>query len=168
MAVLGAIIAGGQSRRFGSDKAAFVIDGCALIEHTHAALASQVDRIVLCGRSWSNWQQVTDLPEAGLGPLGGLAGALCYASERGFSQVLSVPVDTYPLPHDLTDRLQPAPSAFSRQYLIGLWPAALADVLALHLAAGHRSVRSWLAACDCRMVDDGALNLRNFNRPDEL
>lgn len=167
MAVLGAIMAGGQSRRFGSDKAAYVQDGRALIEHCHAALLPQVDEVVICGRAWADWQQVEDYPEAGLGPLGGLAGALRYASAHGFDAVLSLPVDTYPLPGDLAARLGSAPAAFAGQYLIGLWPAALAERLLAHIGAGHRSVRSWIEACGCRLVDEGELGLRNVNRPDD-
>lgn len=50
MALLGAIIAGGMSRRFGSDRAMAQIDGIALLDHVHAALKAQVDDIVILFR----------------------------------------------------------------------------------------------------------------------
>ncbi len=168
MTVLGAIIAGGQSKRFGADKAAARVDGRALIEHTHEAVSQQVDAVVICGRDWAGWKRVDDAPAAGLGPLGGLAGALHYAQGYGFQSVLSLPVDTYPLPSDLIARLQPAPAAFAQQYLIGLWPTALGPKLIAHLDAGHRSVRSWIEACDARLVDESDLKLRNINSPHDV
>lgn len=53
--MLGAIIAGGMSRLFGSDKAMARIDRVALLDHVHAALKAQVDEVVLCGRTWLDW-----------------------------------------------------------------------------------------------------------------
>ena len=52
MRVLGAIIAGGQSRRFGSDKALAVIDGRPMIAHVTEALRPQVEMVAICGRDW--------------------------------------------------------------------------------------------------------------------
>jgi len=165
MRILGAIIAGGKSRRFGSDKAALSIAGLPLLEQVHQALVPQVDEVVVCGRDWQGMVCLADVPCDGLGPLGGLAGAMCHAQAQGFDAVLSVPVDTFPLPGDLVARLQPLPAAFAHQYLIGLWPAALAMPLEHHLAQGHRSVRSWIAACDCTLVEHGAPALTNINHP---
>lgn len=168
MAVLGAIIAGGKSVRFGSDKAAAIINGVAMIEQVHAALREQVDAVIVCGRTWADWPMVADLPVPGLGPLGGLNAALAYARSNGFEHVVSVPVDTLPLPTGLVGLLSPAPAAFSAQPLIGMWPASLGGQLSRHLQAGQRSVRSWIEASGCRPIDDGIWGLRNINRPDDL
>ncbi|MCR5872033.1 NTP transferase domain-containing protein [Sphingomonas sp. J344] len=51
MRLLGAIIAGGTSRRFGSDKAMAQIAGRSLLDHARAALVQEVDDLVLCGRT---------------------------------------------------------------------------------------------------------------------
>lgn len=168
MRVLGAIIAGGKSRRFGSDKAAAPVDGVPMIERVHAALAEQVDAVVLCGRHWGGMQAIPDRPGPDLGPLGGLNAALHFAAAGGFEIVLSVPVDTLPLPADLLDRLGPGPAAFAEQYLIGTWPASLADRLEAHVASAPRSVYSWIDASGCALIDDGPLHLRNVNTPADL
>ena len=168
MAVLGVILAGGKSQRFGSDKALARVDGKALIEHAVLALSPQVNALAISGRPWGAVPVIEDYPAPGLGPLGGLAGALRYAGARGFDHVLSVPVDTYPLPRDLTARLGAAPAVFADQYLIGIWPADLAAQLEEHIAEGHRSVRSWIEASGCRMVEESGLTLRNINRPADL
>lgn len=167
MAILGAIIAGGQSRRFGSDKAAASFDGIPMIEHVHAALQPQVDATIICGHTWKDWTTVSDLPEPQLGPLGGLNAALGFAQANGYEFVLSVPVDTVPLPANMVTRLAPAPAVFSSQYLIGVWPASLSELLHIHLSGGHRSVRSWISASNCTVVDDGG-RLTNINRPTDL
>lgn len=168
MAILGAIIAGGMSRRFGSDKAMARIDGVALLDHAHAALKAQVDDIVLCGRTWLNWTAIPDLPGPGLSPLGGMAAALSYASQNGYDAVLTVPVDTYPLPMDLRLLLGAGPACFADQHLIGLWPPSLCTTLHAHLVSGHRSVRSWISTSHCRLVDGEHLNWRNINAVTDL
>ncbi len=168
MTILGAIIGGGMSHRFGSDKAMAMVDGVALIDHVHAALRRQVDDLVLCGRNWRDWTSLPDVPEAGLGPLGGLNAALQYGSANGFDVVLSVPVDTYPLPDGLPEMLGPAPACFADQYLIGLWPTILHEQLAAHLDSGQRSVRSWIGASHCRLVNDHGFAWRNINSPTDL
>jgi molybdopterin-guanine dinucleotide biosynthesis protein A len=168
MALLGAILAGGRSRRFGTDKAATPIDGVPMIERIHAALAAEVDAVVVCGRPWRDWPMLADMPGPGLGPLGGLLAALAHGRAHGFAAVLSVPADTCPLPAALPHLLGAPPAAFSSQYLIGLWPVALAEALAAHLASGQRSMRSWLAASRCRLVPDDRYRLPNINRPSDL
>lgn len=168
MALLGAIIAGGKSSRFGSDKAMTRIDGFALLDHVRAALKAQVDEVVLCGRTWLDWPAIPDVPGPGLGPLGGMAAALSYASRNNDDAVLTVPVDTYPLPADLCRLLGAGPACFADQYLIGLWPPSLCTTLHAHLVSGHRSVRSWISASHCRLVDGEHLNWRNINAVTDL
>ena len=59
--ILGAVIAGGRSTRFGSDKALALIGGERLIDRTIAALDPQVDRLVVCGRKWPSCAQERQL-----------------------------------------------------------------------------------------------------------
>jgi molybdopterin-guanine dinucleotide biosynthesis protein A len=126
MRLLGALIAGGASRRFGSDKALATIGGVSLIEHARGALEAQVDELVLCGRPSNRMRWISDRPAPGLGPLGGLNAALPDARARGYDAVVTVPVDVFPLPLDLVGRLGlSGPCVFATQHLIGLWPADL-------------------------------------------
>ncbi len=169
MRLLGAIIAGGASRRFGSDKALAQVEGRSLLDHARAALAPQVDDLVLCGREVAGMRCLPDRPRPGLGPLGGISAALYEAQARGFDAIVTVPVDVFPLPGDLVVRLSGAgPAVLDTQYLIGLWPAALGTHLDAHLDAGHRSLRSWMEATAARRVDDAGLALFNVNRRDDL
>jgi molybdopterin-guanine dinucleotide biosynthesis protein A len=147
--VLGAVLAGGQSRRFGSDKAQAVFDGRTLIDRVLAAVGPQVDGVVICGRVMPGMACVPDRPGPDLGPLGGLNAALHEGQRGGFDMVASVPCDAAFLPGDLVTRLLTVEGAGYAASLpvIGAWPVALADRLDVHLAAGgDRSMRRWVAA----------------------
>ena len=167
MIILGAILAGGASSRFGSDKALARHNGQPLIEHVIAALATQSDKLVICGRTWSGQTEITDLPVPGLGPLGGLCAALAYAATHGFDAVLCAPCDTLGLPTDLAHRLAPGPAVAAGQRIIGLWPTTLARVLCAHLdAGGDRSLRAWMAITGAREIDCGIFT--NINYPGDF
>jgi molybdopterin-guanine dinucleotide biosynthesis protein A len=165
--ILGAVLAGGASTRFGSDKALALFAGKPLIEHVIAALTPQVADLVICGRDYPGFARVDDLPVAGLGPLGGLCGALVYAGNHGFDAVLCAPCDTLGLPADLAKRLSPGPAVARGQRSIGLWPASLAPTLLARLAGGgSRAIQNWVAISEAREVDCGSLH--NINHPGDL
>ncbi len=145
--LLGAIIAGGQSRRFGSDKAHALVEGRTLFDHVADGLAPLVAKIVVCGRDWPAFESLSDRPGPGLGPLGGLCAALHHAAAEGYSHVVTAPVDVLPFPAEIVSRLVgQEPRVVAGQYMIGCWPSELARALENHLRDGHRSVRSWIEA----------------------
>ena len=164
MSTLGAVLAGGQSLRFGSDKAVATLHGARLIDLARAALAAQCDAVVVVGRD----EGVPDWPAPGLGPLGGIAGALRYARAQGYAQVLSCGVDSVGLPADLRDRLGFAPAYVVGQPVIGLWPVEALPVLEARLAGpGSHSMRAFADEIGARAI---ALPhpLANVNTRDEL
>jgi molybdenum cofactor guanylyltransferase len=168
MRLLGAIVAGGQSRRFGSDKAEAMLDGKALLDHVADALRPQVDALVVAGRDWLGLESVTDLPEAGLGPLGGLCGALSHARDHGFDAVLSSGCDLIGIPADLAEILEDGPAVINDQPLLGFWPIALAEPLLLWLQEPkNRSVYRFADHIGARQVVLDA-PIRNANRPEDL
>jgi len=163
--VLGAILAGGQSRRFGSDKSLAALHGQPLIAHCIRALSLEARHVVICGRPWPGHHHLPDwMP--GAGPLAGLSAALAYARANGQTHVLSVACDMPVLPAGLAEALSPAPAVALGQPTLGLWPSSLSSVLRAHLAAGHRSVLSWVEATGARQVDLG--NLPNINTEADL
>tara|TARA_R110000824_G_scaffold390760_13_gene587860 strand:+ start:23654 stop:24202 length:549 start_codon:yes stop_codon:yes gene_type:complete len=169
MKILGAVLAGGQSRRFGQDKAIVVIDGIAMFDHVMAALSEQVDQVVVCGRDWNGLVRVEDRPAAGIGPLGGLNGALAYARAHGFDAVVTLPVDVLPVPKNLVELLQGAgPSVFEEQHLIGFWPVECSEMLDGYLAISHGGAfRGWLDHANVRKLPEPH-QLHNVNSPDDL
>lgn len=165
---LGVVLAGGLSRRFGSDKALALFDGRALIEHALAALAGQADAVAIIGRDHPGALSIPDRPAPGLGPLGGLCGALHHAGANGFAQVLSCSVDCVALPPDLQALLAPAPAYLAVQPVIGLWPADAADALDRFIATDpRRSVRGFAAAIGARAVETD-FTPANINTEDDL
>lgn len=164
--ILGAVLAGGAARRFGSDKALAMVDGRALIDHVIAALAPQSDALVIVGRSHGDWPHLSDRPEGGEGPLAGLNAALHYAVTKGYGAVLCAPCDMPDLPSDLAALLAPGPAVLADHPVVGLWPVSLAPVLDAWLANGERSVRAFAEHAGVRQV--AAPFLRNINRPADL
>jgi molybdopterin-guanine dinucleotide biosynthesis protein A len=164
---LGAILAGGRSTRFGSDKAmAIMADGRTLIDHAMAGLAPHVTRVVICGRDGG----LPDRPAPDMGPLGGLNAALHHALEQGFAGVLTTGCDMPFYPADLPAALMGKDAAVLKgQPLLGWWPATLAAQLDAHLAAdNNRSIRGWIDRIGARVVDMPGLVLPNINRPEDL
>jgi molybdopterin-guanine dinucleotide biosynthesis protein A len=162
MARLGAILAGGEARRFGADKAAALIGGVALIDHARAALARHVDRVIVVGRD------IADRPAPGLGPLGGLCAALHYATETDHEDVLTVPCDVPFPPAALFAALTGAPVICADHPVFGLWPCALSPVLDEWLATGgNRAVRAFADAVGARRITI-AEPIRDIDTPEDL
>lgn len=151
--ILGAVLAGGRSSRFGSDKARALWRGVPLVEHVRARLATVARTVVVCG---GHGAIVADRPAPGLGPLGGLAGALHHAAAHGFTRVIVAPCDA-PL---LDDRLLAALANVQGDALlaavpvVGSWRALYADRLERHLAGGgDRSMRAWATLVGATPLD---------------
>lgn len=168
--ILGAVIAGGRSTRFGSDKALAMLGGRPLIDHVIERLAGQTDKVVVVGRTHGGLRSVPDRPAPGLGPLGGLAGALDYAATHGYDAVLTVPCDVPDLPSNLCDAFRGNDGASYVENLpvIGLWPVdALATLDALLAGSGSRSIRAFadrIGAHPIRLTQ----SLSNLNTPTDL
>ncbi|MBY9061459.1 molybdenum cofactor guanylyltransferase [Sphingomonas yunnanensis] len=167
--ILGAVLAGGQARRFGSDKALAALGGIRLLDHALSSLAPHVAALVVVGRDAAPVPVVPDRPCPGLGPLGGIAGALAHAAANGFDAVLTTACDTPVLPESLVTALRGAGAAHAAEApTVGYWPVTLAAPLVQHLAAGgERSVRRWAAGAGVIAVCPG-VTLANVNTPDDL
>ena len=168
MKLLGAVLAGGRSSRFGSDKALAVVNGRRLIDGVIADLATQVDMVIVCGRDWPGTIAIADQPRPALGPLGGLCAALNHAAASGFDAVLTAPCDAVRLPAGLAALLCPGPAVASGQRTIGRWPVSLAPLLTAELARpeADRSLRGWCALVGAATIDCGPI--RSINTPGDL
>jgi molybdopterin-guanine dinucleotide biosynthesis protein A len=168
--LLGVVLAGGQARRFGRDKALATLAGIALLDHAAQALRPFTDDIAIVGRDSPAYVSIADWPAAGLGPLGGLCGALLHARDRDFDAILSLPCDTPSLPAGLLGDLagRSVASFVATTPVIGLWPCALADRLSVYLDhGGNLAVRAWAEEIGAEALD-GWPPIPNVNRPDDL
>ncbi len=169
--ILGAVLAGGRSSRFGSDKAlARMADGRTLIDHAMAGLAPHVASVVICGRAYDGNGGLSDRPAPDMGPLGGLNAALHHAIYHGFAGVLTTGCDMPFYPAALPAALIGDGAAILKgQQLLGWWPATLASELDAHLAEeNNRSIYGWIDRANARVVEIPGLVLPNINRPEDL
>ena len=168
--IAGLVLAGGASRRFGSDKALAVYRGQTLLDWAFAAVETRCAAVFLAGREHRRAIAVNDQPGPDMGPLGGICGGLFAARRRGFSHVLSVPCDTPALPGSLLDRLIGMRDGgyVAVCPVIALWPTSLADHLDDHLRSGRpRAVQAWAVAAGITPLAWDAPVL-NINHPCDL
>lgn len=156
---LGLVLAGGESRRMGRDKAEALLGGRPLALHALARLRPQVSWLALNSRSAPQDMaaDVTLVPDSDavrLGPLAGVLAGLRHAQAIGQDFVATVPVDAPFFPQMLVTRLREAISdahsiavAATSETLhpvFALWPARLADDLETFLRTDpKRRVRSF-------------------------
>jgi len=145
-AVVGLVLAGGRSVRFGGEKAVAALDGRPLLEWAAQRLRSVCAQVAINVRAGTEAESVAralGLPtlydQAGdaLGPLAGVKVGLIWAEKQG-ARVLAVsPCDAPLLPDDLYVRLLEradggaalAETSEGRQPLCAIWPVtALAEV----------------------------------------
>ena len=187
MRIAGLVLAGGRSSRFGSEKAAAVLDGRPLVAHVADALAAGCEALAVNAppdREAAAWARaggvalLSDPPGAPDGPLSGMLQGVRWAAARGCDALATAPCDVPRLPFDLVARLAAAlgeaPAAVARtsdgvQPLCALWRVSLAGPMAQALTQGHPSVRRWLAeigAVEVAFADADAF--ANVNTPADL
>lgn len=166
--ILGAVLAGGMSTRFGSDKALAKLDGLSLLERAVASLKALCDSVVIVGRDSPLAPSVADWPRTGMGPLGGVAAALRYGRDNGYASVLTCGVDCGGLPSALLGELSPPPAHLENQPVIGHWNSNTAEAaMAILASEGRHSMLAFAQSVGSRAV---ASNLApaNINSPADL
>lgn len=166
--ILGCVLAGGQSSRFGSDKALAELTGRTLLSRAVETLSGWCEQVVVVGRGEAPAPTLPDWPRAGMGPLGGIAAALHLAADEGYAAVLTCGVDAPLLPDNLPALLNPAPAYLAAQPVIGLWPASAVPAIETILhGPGKHSMRAFAEALGARPVEL-AVAPANINTPVDL
>lgn len=152
MKVLGSILAGGASSRFGSEKSEARLGGITLLDHVIARASPQVDALVLNSNL---------LVAAGLeiirdavhqqGPLSGIIASLQWSAFHGFEYLVTFACDVPFVPTDLVERLREglrpdldcvmARRGNDRHYVFGLWRNNCSNILERAFQAGLRKPR---------------------------
>jgi molybdopterin-guanine dinucleotide biosynthesis protein A len=184
------VLAGGRSRRFGSEKAMAMAQGRSLLAHAVDRLAAQGFEIAVnapAGSGAAAWAAdhgyplISDDPADPSGPLAGVKAGLRWARAQGAERLATAPCDTPDLLADLEKRLEGALSpkagaATARspsglQSLCTVWRVASAlPVLEAHFARDHHpAVHDLLAElAGVEVVFDSDAPFANFNRPADL
>lgn len=183
MSVTGIILAGGRGQRMGGeDKGLVALAGRPMAAHVLAALAPQVDTILIsANRNVATYEAfgypvIRDSEADFQGPLAGMAAALKRVDTR---LALFVPCDAPCLPADLAARLDAALDADTPAACVHdgerLQPAhalvrrELAPALEAAVAAGERRIAHWLRQVGAASVDfsDQPEAFLNVNTPEE-
>jgi len=188
VALAGLVLAGGQARRFGSDKLVVEVDGVRLVDRAVAALREVCDGPVLVAsgdglsRPGLADGQVADLVE-GLGPLAAIAGGLQALADRAEAVAVLAGDHLTPSPallRLLAERRAAAAAACAvveadghLQPLHAVWASAVADDVAAVVRAGQPSPVAWLRNRDDVVVlgpadlADAGITGRPFSDVDE-
>jgi molybdopterin-guanine dinucleotide biosynthesis protein A len=184
MPIVGVVLAGGRSSRFGSDKALLEVGGRTLLQRTVAAVRAAVDEVIVLGPTERAAQVagVTVLQDAipGIGPLGGIYTAL---RARPGCSALVVAVDMPFLDAALlaylcslsatADVVLPMVEGRGQQ-LHAVYAATCLPHIGAQIAAGDYKIDRFFPHMRVRRVEeaelqtfDPALNaFRNVNTPD--
>ncbi len=166
--ILGCVLAGGRSARFGSDKALAELAGHTLLARAVDRLAGWCEHVVIAGRPTDPAPCLPDWPRPGMGPLAGIAAALRFAQDEGYPTVLTIAVDCVLLPADLPRILSPAPAYLETQPVVGHWTREAASVVeAILQGAGRHSMFAFAEAARARPVR-GDRPPANINTPADL
>lgn len=179
------LLAGGASRRMGTDKALLPIGGRRLVDHVAEAHRGTGHRVlVACGeRSLGLPDEVADADDLS-GPIAGLLGALRASTADAIALVpVDAPHPSVALPdllHELCrDRGRPAAVPVVDGHVQALHAVLQRDALAAierRVAAGERSPRRLLGWLDALRVDADAWGevdptgsfARDWDRPEDL
>ena len=178
------IIAGGRSRRYGTNKALAELKGERLVDIVTRTLRAQTSGpVVVSAReemrsAFGDLTVVTDLLNGDVGPLAGLHAAMTWAGDLGYDTVITTPVDTPSLPSNFIAKLlESKPPSIAHydghiQPLHGVWLSSQAYELKQRIESGTRAGRRWAEIChanECDFaVDKAKHHFANINRPEDL
>ena len=166
--ILGVVLAGGQSTRFGSDKALAELGGQTLLARAFDLLTGFCELVVIAGRERGPGHVIPDWPRPGMGPLAGIAAALHLARDEGYDSVLTCGVDSVDLPDNLLELLSPASRYLAEQPVVGHWAAGTVDAIeTILLGEGRHSMLAFAQAVGATAVNPGRKSA-NINTPADL
>lgn len=184
--IAGCILAGGQSRRMGEDKARLVLDGAPLLDLAIARLKPQVPALIVNRHDLKvpvdaqGLPVVTDAAGGHQGPLAGLRAALDWAQQHSCTFVVTAAVDTPFFPRDLVAKLAGAAQGLDMAVassggrlhpVFGLWKVTLLPALTDYIQTSRRSMHDWALSHGAGIAEWSSLPYDpffNINTPDDI
>ena len=168
--IAGLILAGGQGRRIGGDKALRLLGGKPLLGHAIARATPQVGPLAISANGPARLADfglpiLADSVPGFAGPLAGILAGMDWAAALGLASIASFPCDAPFFPRDLVSRLAEARrregavlacarSGGRRHPVFALWPTELRAALRVALTDdGIRRVADWCARYPVATVD---------------
>ena len=157
--ILATVLAGGKSRRFGSNKSEIMLKDKKLIDYTLEKLKTKFKKIIIISNdlNFKNYTTVKDCIDGQLGPLAGVLTAMKWAKTNNnkYNWVATFPCDTPFFNTSLIQKFKkPSKKKDSKLYfakiknkrhnIFGLWSLELIDELEKDLVVnGARKVEDW-------------------------
>lgn len=183
--LLGAVLAGGEGRRFGGRKAEARVGGVPMVARAVAALRQAVDDVVVVSSARMEGAPapvISDRVE-GAGPLGGLDAALRHALERGKEGVVLLACDLPLVTGEIMERVAgalganravaPARPAGGIEPLCAAWAVTVLPTVERRLQDADRSLHALFRDVEGTVITLGLPGLHaeaflNVNTPAEL
>ena len=157
--ILGVILAGGKSKRFGQEKSQVKLGDKTLLEHSLSKLKSKFDKILIVTNSNTikDYVTINDCIEGQLGPLVGVLSAMKWIKKNKFSYnwIATFPCDTPFFNTSIIEEFFKASklndnllyfvkSKEKRHNIFGLWSLKLIEILEKDIIENnYRKVEKW-------------------------
>jgi len=169
--ILGTVLAGGKSQRFGEDKSQVKLEGKLLIDYILSEISSEFRQILIVSNNkidFKNSEKISIIEDfkKGLGPLGGVLSAMKWVKEnnKDYRWISTFPVDTPFFKKEILQkfyneieieksRLFFIKSNKTRHNIFGLWSIDLLDKLEEDLNKGDRKVELWANNVGVKVID---------------
>ena len=187
--ILGVVLAGGKSQRFGQDKSQVKLNGKILIDYILSEIIDEFKEILIVTNqsiSFMSSKKITVIEDfkKGLGPLGGVLSAMKWIKDNNkeYSWISTFPADTpFFTKKELKSfykdiRIEDNKLFFikdknTRHNIFGLWSLDLMDQLETDLYNGERKVEIWANSIGVSTVNIEYKNINpffNINTIDDL
>jgi len=179
--ILGVVLAGGKSRRFGSDKSSVKLGDKSLIEHTILKIENNFKEILIITNNENiifnnnNVFLINDIIKGYLGPLVGVLTAMDWVkkNKKNYNWIATFPCDTpffdqsvietiIKHPQKSTKKLFFLKSGNKRHNIFGLWSMELKDILLKDINNGYRKVEEWANKVGSEIIEINSKNDNNF------
>ena len=167
--ILGVVLAGGKSKRFGQDKSQVKLGDKTLLEHTLSKLHLKFNKIVIVANKNinNNYAIINDCIEGQLGPLVGVLSAMKWIEKNNFSYnwIASFPCDTPFFNISIIDKFIEASklndsllyfvkSEEKRHNIFGFWSLKLIGTLQKDIIENnYRKVEEWANKIGVKTID---------------
>ena len=187
--ILGVVLAGGKSQRFGQDKSQVKLNGKILIDYILSEIIDEFKEILIVTNqsiSFMSSKKITVIEDfkKGLGPLGGVLSAMKWIKDNNkeYSWISTFPADTpfftkkelKSFYNDIkieNNKLFFIKDKNTRHNIFGLWSLDLMDQLETDLYNGERKVEIWANSIGVSTVNLEYKNINpffNINTIDDL
>ena len=188
--ILGVILAGGQSKRFGEDKTIAKLGNKTLLDHIISKIEKNFNEILIIEnkekifRNKKNIFSTKDVIQGYLGPLVGVLSAMEWikSNKKNYNWIATFPCDTPFFNQNLIDKIKNFPinsskklfflkSGSKRHNIFGLWSLELKDILFKDISNGHRKVEEWANKIGPEIIEineENDYNFLNINTKEDL